>query len=398
VTRTRVLVTLLIVVPLVALFYWVSEHTRWVEVRVPMPPRGEALTNPFYTAQRFVEALGARSAWDRRFTAPSSSSVIVLSSWHWDLSAPRREALERWVESGGRLVVDATLAGNRAEFERWSGILRRHETWDPQAQETEDEEEEDEDPGCPALEEVRGANTTRPARPTRYLVCSLARGSFLEAARPAEWTLADPAGAQVVRMPVGRGSVTLVNAAPFRQRELFDGDHPRLLVAAAQIGRGDEVHFLTEEEHPSLLALTWQHGAPVVTLTLAAIALAVWRGAVRFGPPLAPVQTARRSLAEQIRGTGRFVAGHGGPSLHAACVRALDERAARRVNGYARLSAHDRTAALARLTGFDPHALAVAIYHPDSHHAHELRRTIALLESARRRISIEHTRSLHVER
>ena len=48
------------------------------------------------------------------FTAPPADSVIVLSAWHWNLSAGRREALERWVESGGRLVVDRTLVGGEA--------------------------------------------------------------------------------------------------------------------------------------------------------------------------------------------------------------------------------------------------------------------------------------------
>ena len=74
--------------------------------------------------------------------------------------------------------------------------------------------------------------------------------------------------------------------------------------------------------------------------------------------------TARRSLAEQIRGTGQFALRHGdGESLHAASLRALTEAAARRVPGYARLSPSDRAAALARLTGFDRDAFTAAAYH-----------------------------------
>ena len=45
---------------------WIASNTYWAEVTMPMPPKGEALTNPFYAAQRFAEALGARTSWDRQ--------------------------------------------------------------------------------------------------------------------------------------------------------------------------------------------------------------------------------------------------------------------------------------------------------------------------------------------
>src|SRR5260221_6434783 len=104
-TRARI-TSLLVGVSLVPLVAWVASNTYWADTQVPLPPRGEALTNPFYTVQRFAEALGARTARDRELTLPPAASVIVLSAWYWDLSAARRERLERWVESGGRPVVD----------------------------------------------------------------------------------------------------------------------------------------------------------------------------------------------------------------------------------------------------------------------------------------------------
>jgi hypothetical protein len=105
---------------------------------------------------------------------------------------------------------------------------------------------------------------------------------------------------------------------------------------------------------------------------------------------------ARRSLADQIRGTGRFTLHHGsGQSLHAACVRALDEAARRRVKSYAALTPEDRLAALARLSGFDRDSLAAAIHHPGWPTAGALRRTLALLESARRDTLVTHTRPEH---
>jgi hypothetical protein len=124
-----------------------------------------------------------------------------------------------------------------------------------------------------------------------------------------------------------------------------------------------------------------------VFLGLAAIALALWRNSARFGPLANEPPTARRSLAEQIRGTGQFALRHGdGESLHAASLRALTEAAARRVPGYLRLSPSDRAAALARLTGFERDAFTAAAYHAGLRTANELRHTIAFLETARREI------------
>ena len=76
-------------------------------------------------------------------------------------------------------------------------------------------------------------------------------------------------------------------------------------------------------------------------------------------------------------------------------MRALDEAAQRRVKSYATLTPEERLAALARLTGFDRESLAAAIHHPGWRTAGELRRTITLLEAARRETLITHTRPEH---
>jgi hypothetical protein len=386
-TRGRILIGLLVAIPLVLLVRWVAHNTYWEDMKVPMPPKGEALVNPFYAVQRVAEALGARATWDRVLTVPSPDSVIVLSAWHWSLSKGRRATLERWVESGGRLVVDEMLSDSEDEFEEWSHIVTDYRK---------DHATKESKPGCGRFQEEYDGRPSPGSDADAYWICDVSVWSSLTSDTTARWALRDKSGIQAMRMQVGRGSVTVINAAPFRERGVFDGDHGRLFVAATQLRRGDDLHFLSEDEYPSLLALLWQYGAPVVALALAIAALALWRGAVRLGPLAAPQHGARRSLAEQIRGTGRFALRHGsGQSLHAACVRALDEAAQRRVKGYAGLPADERVAALAQLTGFDRESLAAAIHHSELRNAHELRRTIALLEAARRQTVIEHRRSSH---
>jgi hypothetical protein len=129
-------------------------------------------------------------------------------------------------------------------------------------------------------------------------------------------------------------------------------------------------------------------------LSLLLVALLMWRGAVRLGPLVVAAPAARRSLAEQIRGTGMFALRHGdGASLHAASVRGFEEAARRRVHGYAGLSAGERGAALERLSGLDAAELLGAAYHPRSQELHHLRSSIALVETARRHLLVRLKRS-----
>ena len=401
---TRVVVRLLAVAAIGLLITWIARNTYWDDVTVPTPWKNEAARNTFYPAQKLVERLGATSTWDRFQTSVPTDGVIVISSWHWDLAEGRRSRMEQWVEAGGRLVIDRTLVGGQEAFEKWSGI-----THVSPKTEAEDAADEDDAAGatsgarerrrpreCRVLHEAMRGVGSRAGLPVDYELCSDEDFSHLTTTRAVDWALQDDTGNQVLRVRVGKGSVTVINGVPFRSHAFLRGDHGELLVATTQLRRGDEVHFLSEEEHASLLTLMWIFGWPVVVLALALIALALWRNSVRFGPLTAEPDRARRSLAEQIRGTGRFAQRFGGgKSLHAATVRALDEAARRRISAYTRLSAAERVDAVARLSGIEATMLGPAIHHSGPQRSHELRQAIALIETARRRILIDRKRSSH---
>jgi hypothetical protein len=363
---------------IVLLGLFIANNTYWEDIPIPTPAKGEAITNPFYAAQRFAEELGATTRRDRSLMVPSPQSVIVLSVWHWDLSPQRQAALRRWVESGGRLVVDRAIAGDLSEFKSWSGL-----EWDYNEEVADayyEEHDEDEYEECAPVEEVA------PQQGPSYSMCGL-DFSFVKTERPMQWALRDAAGHQAVRVAVGEGSVTLLNVEPFTHRALFDGDHAALFVAATGLARGDEVVFVTEDDYPPLLTLLWNSGAPAVALSLVVIAFALWRGAVRFGPTLAAPEPRRRSMAEQIRGSGYFALKFGeGAPLHAAAVRALTEVARRRIPAYPRLSRPQKAAALGKATGMNGEALMSAIDAVSKRRAKELPNTLALLESARRQL------------
>jgi len=377
-----------------ALLIWVANNTYWTDIKVPMPLKGEAAINPFYVVQRFAEALGAHTEWNRGMNLPPPNGVVFISAWDWDLTADRRERLEHWVESGGRLVVDKSLISSTEAFEQWSGIRQELTERPKQTGQTRQTSVVPlQTSRCYTLNETGDSHDS-------YSICGMDVGSSLKTTRKIGWALGrDDWGLQAVRIKVARGSVTMINGTPFAERGLFDDDNGRLFVAAAQLRSGDQIHFFSESSHASLLELAWQLGWPVLCLLLVLIALALWRSGARFGPLVAPADIARRSLAEQIRGTGQFTLRvGGGESLHAAAARALNEVAARYISAYERLPGTERMSALAQATGLEADALAAALHYSGARRSDHLRAAIELLESARRRILIKHTRSRHGNR
>lgn len=370
--------------------YWIATHTYWADQMVPQSARGEALSDPFYAAERLARTLGAHVSYDRLWRLPAENAVVVTAYWDWDRSSTHRAQLQHWVESGGRLVTDLRSLGRNDTFSSWSGITRRTvkaSTDHPPIK-----------PGeCRDGEESGVSLWPAAETPRHYQLCAPPLfDSFLASARTPVWKVADARGAQALRINIGRGSVTVVNGEPFTYVQFLKGTHASLFVAATQLHSGDDVHFLSDVAHASLLALTWRLGAPVVLLLLAALALALWRAAARFGPTMPAPESARRSLAEQIRGTGQFLLRVGdGQALHAATVRALLAAAMRRISAFSSLSSVERINRLAHATGFPADALAAAVNFSGARRGHELHSAIALLEAARREILRNDNRSTH---
>ena len=374
----------------IALLAWMASNMSFKEFTVPASLKGEAVHNPFYAAIKFTQALGANAVWERVFTVPADDSVIMLSSWNWSLSRTRRERIERWVEAGGRLVVDTSLIGDLTDFTRWSGIARLKKSGKSKDEADEDSIVETPVPGLSDYLPENCSTLTEDRSQQQFKVCGINRAQSLTYQRAIQWALRDGEKLEAVRTKVGSGSVTVINASPFQRREFFSGDHPALFVSVTQLHRGDSVLLLTEEKHASLLTLVWRFGRPVVLLMFAAIALSLWRATARFGPPVARTETARRSLAEQIRGTGQFALRFGGgQSLHAAEVRALRDAAVRRVPAYDRLSSEERISALAKQARVAADELGPALFFSGQRSTHELRHAIAVLETARRRILMQ---------
>jgi hypothetical protein len=109
---------------------------------------------------------------------------------------------------------------------------------------------------------------------------------------------------------------------------------------------------------------------------------------VRFGPREAPPPPARRSMGEQVRGTGQFIADTDPGALHAATRHAVDAAARPRIEGYDDLDDAGRAAAIAtRLApgqALDVGALAAAFGGPPRAQQAQWLAAIETLERARR--------------
>jgi len=398
--KSRVLLYAFVIVAIVAFVAWIARNTYWDDVNVPMPLRGDAASNPFYSVQHLAESLGARTDWRKALgESPPTDAILALDHWNWSLIPRRREQLERWVEAGGRLVVDSSFVTGDGRFQAWSGLSResaldKHGAGtanddDDEARSQEGEVEVDDAIAAPAgaCSKLRVTVPMQSEAVSEYAVCSLNRQHVLRSRRNAAWTVALGDQPQVLRATVGRGSVTMLNARAFTNRELLRADHGLLFVAATQLHPGDLLVLLSEEDHASLLGLIWKYGAPAVLLTVLLLGAALWANGARFGPPVIATAVARRSLAEQIVGTGRFTLRvGGGQALHAATVRALHEAASRKIAGYARMSAADRIARIAQLTQTDADALAETLNYAGARRARELKHAVELLERIRRRL------------
>jgi hypothetical protein len=385
-------VVVVVVVLLVAA--WFVRNTEWGPVEIPTPLRGEAATNAFYAAQKLVERLGGTSERREALGDTPSDAVIVLSTWSWDIDDARRAEFERWVENGGRLVVDAALITGSDAFEQWTGILHEDEEVDPDADVFQAPEIVE---PCVPLDEL-GTDVGEVSSGV-YTACEFDHTTWFETDERILWGLRDGDLLRAARVAVGQGRVTVINGVPFVYRELLKGDHGELLAAAAELKVGDHVVFMSEADVASLPELVWRYGAPVVAVLLLWIALALWRGAMRFGPLVAPTERARRSLAEQVLGTGRFVLRvGGGAALAAAARRALHEAAARRVVGHERLAVAAQAEAVAGLARVDAGELAAALDPQVPSRPLELRAKLALLEAARRELVSGSQRSKHGKR
>jgi hypothetical protein len=367
---------------------WFVRHTEWVDEEVPVRPRPGAPRDELEAAKRVVAKLGARVVEPENLDRlPPAGATLLLSSSHSIVFPGRAASLRSWVEGGGHLVLDSVLLADDDSL-AWVPVRSKTAAAAASAPAAPPPRNL---PACATLQEP---DSVAPAfgAAREFRICHRvphALYSFV----PASWALDGELGREFVRVPVGRGRVTVSASGPiFGNRSIFEADHALVLVAALRLRAGDEVWFVAAESRPPLPVAVWNAGAPAVLLGALALVLALWRGAARFGPPVPTAPPWRRSMAEQIRGTADFIFRRDGSALHRAQLRALDDAARRRLPGHDRLTAAARAGAIARATALDAAELAPAMDPSLPRTRRELAAALALLETAVRRLASHRSR------
>ena len=409
----------------VAAAAWLIDNTEWVEGREPVPMSDELRSDGTVLARHFLQQLGWRvHKADNLQQMPPPGATLLLSARFWRLVGGD-ERLRRWVDAGGHLVIDHTVLSD-PPADGWlpTRLLPR-----------EADAKRVRDDWCRVLSPVDGTaggigndigndsakdSSNDRSSPSGFNTCARAQAR-LQPSAAATWALHSPElGTEVQRLPFGRGRVTAFagnfafdaqNASSafllpggikgridgaflrnFSNRGLLEGDNAALLAALVGVLGGvrdqpqpnREVWFITRVQRAPLPLWLWQQAAPVLALAGVALVLALWRGALRFGPLQAEPPALRRSLSTQVVGLADFLHRHQPAALHAASVRALRETALRCVPGWQRLKPAARTAALARATALPLAALEMAQEPHVPRDAQAWSQALALLETARR--------------
>ncbi|MEO5688069.1 MAG: DUF4350 domain-containing protein [Burkholderiaceae bacterium] len=408
---------------------WIVYHTRWVEIEVDNDARGLAATDEYYSLRHILE--GAGSTLETRTSLeplPPPNATLLLDSGLWNIFPERDARLKAWVEHGGHLVVLGRYARSRGDDMRWVPLsfvtpkskddAETAKSAASAASDADDEDDADDDApatkkkpsppdnrqrgglsrlldtkhpwrNCTDFEETPA--TTQPAyEPGRvYRGCSYA-GSLrtLNHVVPT-WQLTGTAGTLAMRVDLGQGSITGVSPNFVTDnRGILRGDNALIAAAILRAAPGRAVWIVGDEAREPLLGWLWHEARTPFLLALAAVALALWRLMVRFGPREAVPPQARRSMGEQVRGTGHFIASTDPRALHEATRKAFEELARLRVEGWATLDNAERIAALAsavaRTHALDQPTLLASLTIGGGATPTQILTAIAVLEQARR--------------
>ncbi len=394
-TRER-LAWLVGLLALAALGWWFTTNTEWVEEDRYRPAQGEARDNPVYAFEQLLRRLDMKvehhDALDR---LPPEQARLVLLSSDWDLMPERAERLHEWVLRGGHLVLVHGSNGDLTAIEPWVPI----DVVRVKGPKVPEDVPVGAAPAFPFKPKVVTRtvltsspplwNDTEAFAPCAFFPTN--RSLFARTGQRPLWALKQDTLTQVVRVPMGQGTLTAINTGGslFHNASALECDTPLLLAAAVQAEAGATAWIYLNEKREALLPWLWHEAWVVIVFAALALAAALWRGSVRFGPLVPTPPRLRRSITEQVRGVGAYLQREGRGALLAAQQRALGDVASRTLPGYGRLPPAQRAQAVAQATQLNAADLSTAMSASECKRS-ELPQLLQWLELARRRLQKTH--------
>jgi hypothetical protein len=223
-------------------------------------------------------------------------------------------------------------------------------------------------------------------------VCSPISEFGFVSKRVPSWALSSDRGMQLLRVAIGRGSVTVIGPeSVLEPRTFLHGDDAQALIDGTLLERGDRLLIFSPSQAEPLLAMVWRLAAPAILCFGLAAVLLILRHLPRFGPKVPVPAAARRSLAEQLRANARFSWRTGNlKPLRTAALRSLDQDALRHIPGYGSLNTRQRAIELGKRAGIDASTLNSALTGDAVGTLSVQRSAIALLEQTRRALLTLH--------
>lgn len=389
---------------------WFTSRFEQMPAMVATPPSAEALSNDYLATARILEDLGFRV---HRFTAihsgklPAGGTLMIpVSRDH--LGESHREALTAWMESGGHLIVVPTIveppADEPAEKEELEDAGADGDLFSDPRPRWRDPLIEEAGVGIAAVHEDTGitrivewlragqTETQAVELPGQPAVAAIGPPMLVELDFYGDlplWHLWGDKGLLGVRIPVGRGGLTVLGDMRFlSNRYIGQADNAVLLWELVRWNsRHGDVWLVTQLNPPSLRELIFEYGWTVLVSLAVLIAGVLWRHGPRFGPIRPDPEPIRRSLMEHIAASGLFLWRHGGDrALINACQEAVRNRVRWRTPGWQRLSEEQQHERIARLAKVDTERVAavLSVRHVES--PMQFVETVQQLEKIRKRL------------
>ena len=292
----------------------------WVEVTRNGGYSADATRNRHLAAEQFLAEFGvvvrASDGLQVVDELPPTNETLLVASSRRGLSERRVDSLLDWVRRGGRLILFAL------------------DFWDPDDRASGDALLDS--LGVRLLPPEAGAGATvgesqrlsrqllaqlrnqdrcgtgqrvariRLADESQDLVAALSAKGYLELAGDYEYAYAANAlGPQLLYIDVGEGAVVALTSLDlWTNRQIHCHDHAHLLRWLTE--DRPVLWWLFNTQMPPLPVMVWQKFPVLVCLSMALLALWLWRCAVRLQKVRPAPDPARRELAEHLDGIARF--------------------------------------------------------------------------------------------
>ncbi|MCP4992799.1 MAG: DUF4350 domain-containing protein [Gammaproteobacteria bacterium] len=323
-----------------------------------------ARLNPYLAAERYLRRVGfeveSLSGREWLINPPEEPGVLFVHHLGPSLPPEREEALLRWVDQGGRLILVARQLWDEDELTSGNSLLDRLGV---QLVESGDSSQDEDDPlqGVDLVQltlidqdgEATGPEFNMGFRPNRILD---------DGDMDASWVLEGDLGPHLMEWSWGRGWITVLSDGTlFSNEKIEKYDNAWFL---SYLVEGDQkIWLLYSSNMPTLLELIWRYLPYLLIMLTLLLLLMIWRLTLHSGPRLSVGGGARRNLLEHLQAAANYVWRIDRASdLFNSSRRRVEQHWRRRHPLLDRLDQQARCDWIAEQTGLDSGAIFTALY------------------------------------